>query len=104
MRQRSNQTSNQNINCNTRTTAASKSSDLAAVILINMDGMKPTPVQKWKVKALSEKVKNSDYQIPFVIVTESHLKPKHLAAEIHIEEYNLVRADRTTDRIKGRIL
>ena len=80
-----------------------ESSALAAVILINMDGIKPTPVQKWKVKALSEKIKNSDYQVPFVIVTETHLKPKHLAAEIHIDKYNLVRADRTTDKIKGGV-
>ena len=65
--------------------------------------MKPTIAQKWKVKALSEKIKNSDYPIPFVIVTESHLKPKHLAAEVHIEQYNVVRADRTTDKKNGGV-
>ena len=68
-----------------------------------MNGMKPTIAQKWKVKALSEKIKNSDYPIPFVIVTESHLKPKHLAAEVHIEQYNVVRADRTTDKKNGGV-
>ena len=31
---------------------------IPGVILINMNGMKPTLAQKWKVKALSEKVKN----------------------------------------------
>ena len=64
--------------------------------------MKPSPAQKWKTKALNEYVNNPDEYYPFLIITETHLKPHHLDAEVKIENYNLIRADRV-NKIKGGV-
>ena len=76
--------------------------DIPGIILINMNGMQPSHAQKWKIKALEEKVKQLTYPVPFVIVTESHMKPHHIAAEVAIENYNVHRADRV-NRKKGGV-
>ena len=65
---------------------------------ININGMKPSHAQKWKVKALSETLKTKASKVPFVVIMESHFKPHHNAAEIHIEGYNIHRADRISSR------
>ena len=65
---------------------------------ININGMKPSHAQKWKVKALSETLKAKASKVPFVVIMESHFKPHHNAAEIHIEGYNIHRADRISSR------
>ena len=65
---------------------------------ININGMKPSHAQKWKVKALSEMLKVENCNIPFLIITETHFKPHHNAAEINIDGYSIHRADRTTLR------
>ena len=66
--------------------------------------MQPTVTQKWKIKALQEKVKQCAYKVPFVATTETHFKPGHLAAEIGIEDYNVQRADRITRKNGGAAL
>ena len=43
---------------------------------------------------LDEYVNNPDSYIPFFVLTESHLKARHLDAEISCENYSIVRADR----------
>ena len=66
-----------------------------------MNGMQPTHAQKWKIKALSELIKAEETKIPFIVVTESHFKPAHKAAEVSISGYNVQRADRTTRKNGG---
>ena len=60
--------------------------------------MKPSHKQKWKVKALSEMIESEEEEVLFVVTSETHFKPHHNSAEIHIEGYNIHRADRTSPR------
>ena len=74
---------------------------LPEVWSLNINGMKPTHAQKWKVTALSEMIKAEECNIPFIIITETHFKPDHNAAEINIDGYNVHRADRTPRKNAG---
>ena len=68
-----------------------------------MNGMKPNQAQKWKIKALKERVETNKAYVPFVIVTETHFKPKHNSAEISIKGYNVQRGDRSTKKKNGGV-
>ena len=90
-------------NDNTSTKRRSVSENSTPIVLpeiwsINMNGMKPSHKQKWKVKALSEMLESEDQEVLFVVSSETHFKPHHNSAEIHIEGYNIHRADRTSPR------
>ena len=71
------------------------------IILININGIQPTQAQQWKIKALEEKVLENNNPVPFIVITESHLKPRHTAAETHIQNYNIHRADRVNRKNGG---
>jgi hypothetical protein len=50
--------------------------------------------QRWKIKALKEELLNNSLHTPFFVLTETHLKPYHVDAEVHIGGYTVIRADR----------
>jgi hypothetical protein len=58
--------------------------------------------QRWKIKALKEELLNNSLHTPFFVLTETHLKPYHVDAEVHIGGYTVIRADRTK-RIRGGV-
>ena len=75
--------------------------DLALMYLLNIQGMNPAKHnQKWKAQSLEERIINTAAFIAFLIITETHLKPEVLDAEIHIQNYEVYRSDRA-DREKG---
>ena len=49
---------------------------------------------KTKLKKLSDLVLSCDQYIPFLIITETHLKSQHFDAEVQIPDYSIIRADR----------
>lgn len=59
--------------------------------------------QKWKTLSLEELIISTPNYIPFVIITETHLKPDIFDAEIQIKNYNLQRADRLANRKGGGV-
>ena len=68
-----------------------------------LDGINPkVPKQKIKLKLLGEIVNNSDYLIPFFFAIETHLKSYILDAEVKVENYNILRANRV-HRKKGGV-
>ena len=69
-----------------------------------MDGINPkVQKQKLKLKALGDIVNQSDKEIPFFIIGETHLKEYIMDAEINIPNYNIIRADRPTTKRKGGV-
>ena len=60
--------------------------------------------QKWKTLSLEELIITTPTFIPFVILTETHLKPDVLDAEMHIQNYSLYRADRINREKGGAII
>ena len=75
---------------------------LSEIIQLNIQGMNPG-VQKQKInlKALSDIVTASSTKVPFVVLTETHLKDYILDAEVQIPSYNILRADRAKRRQGG---
>lgn len=74
---------------------------LSSVFLLNVQGMNPaTDNQRWKIKDISESLQSASLHTPFFFLTETHLKPYILDAEVNIENYTAFRADRA-DRIRG---
>ena len=70
---------------------------------LNLDGINPkVSKQKIKLKLLGEIVNNSEYLIPFFFAIETHLKSYILDAEVKVENYNILRADRV-HRKKGGV-
>ena len=64
--------------------------------------MNPTCInQKYKSQAIGEIIKNAEDFIPYVVLTESHLSENIFDAEIHIENYNIYRADRVRRKQGG---
>ena len=64
--------------------------------------MNPTCTnQKYKSQAIGEIIKNSEDFIPYVVLTESHLSDNIFDAEIHVENYNIYRADRVRRKQGG---
>ena len=57
--------------------------------------------QKWKTLSLEELIISTSNYIPFVIITETHLNPDIMDAEIQIKNYNLHRADRISRKGGG---
>ena len=78
---------------------------LAEVFQLNIAGINPkVHKQKVKLKTLGELVTTKKKKIPFFILTETHLKPYILDAEVSIPEYNLLRADRANRRNGGVVI
>ena len=50
--------------------------------------------QKYKIKALEELINSSENVVPFMVLTETHLKAYIHEAEVTINNYNIYRADR----------
>ena len=74
---------------------------LAIAMLLNIQGMNPTcHNQAYKIKALSEIIKNCPNFVPYIAITESHLNEGIFNAEVHLENYNIYRSDRV-DRKSG---
>ena len=68
---------------------------MASILLFNIQGMNPEIAnQKWKTLSLEELVLSTSAFVPFMIITETHLTPNILDAEIYIKNYNLHRAHR----------
>ena len=79
-----------------------KKLDICEVFLVNVQGINPkVPKQKVKLKALGELVNGSNRKIPFFVTTESHLKTYIFDAEVAIQNYNIIRADREARRCGG---
>ena len=57
--------------------------------------------QKYKIKALEERINTSEKFVPFIAITETDLKDYILDAEISINTYNIYRADRTLRKNGG---
>ena len=77
---------------------------IASILLFNIQGMNPGILnQKWKTLSLEELITSTPNYIPFVIITETHLKPDIFDAEIQIKNYNLQRADRLANRKGGGV-
>ena len=77
---------------------------LAEIFILNLNGINPKiNKQKIKLKTLGETVSQSDIEIPFFVVCETHLKDYILDAEVSITDYNLTRADRPNSRRKGGV-
>ena len=69
-----------------------------------MDGINPkVKKQKIKLKTLGDIVNQSEKEIPFFMIGETHLKEYILDAEINIPNYNIIRADRPSTRRKGGV-
>ena len=62
--------------------------------------MQPTKAQFHKIRSLQEHIQTSNEYIPFFVIVESHFKPYHLDAEINIDKYYPIRADRIS-RARG---
>ena len=60
--------------------------------------------QKQKIQTLEEEVNNSQNQIPFFALTETHLNDSIFDAEIQINNYDVIRSDRTQRRQGGAAL
>ena len=60
--------------------------------------------QKYKVKFIDELVNATKHRIPFVVLTETHLKDTVLDAEVSISNYNINRADRITRKNGGTLI
>ena len=54
-----------------------------------------------KVKYLRDTAKESN--APFLVLTETHLKPHILSAEVKIDGYSLYRSDRGPDKSHGGV-
>ena len=77
---------------------------LAEIFILNLNGINPKiNKQKIKLKTLSDIDSQSDIQIPFFVVCETHLKDYILDAEVSITDYNLIRADRSNSKRKGGV-
>ena len=69
---------------------------------LNVNGINPkVQKQKLKLKALGELINESDHNIPFFILTETHLKEYIFDAEVEIKNYSAIRADRKTRKCGG---
>ena len=78
--------------------------DFCEVFLLNVRGINNKVLsQKLKLKEIADIVNQSDVNIPFFILTETHLKD-HFDAEVDIENYNQIRADRDKRRQGGVII
>ena len=76
---------------------------MSEVFQLNLDGINPKVLkQKIKLKVLGELVNNSDNIIPFFVAMETHLKNYIMDAEVKINNYNILRADRDK-RKKGGV-
>ena len=60
--------------------------------------------QKQKIQTLEEEVNNSQNQIPFFALTETHLNDSIFDAEVQINNYDVIRSDRTQRRQGGAAL
>ena len=69
---------------------------------MNIQGINPK-VQKQKIKfsLLKEYISTSENPIPLFVVTETHLKDCVLNAEVNIENYNIIRAERNKRKQGG---
>ena len=77
---------------------------LSEVFQLNLNGINPKVTkQKIKLKTLGEIVNQSDLDIPFFIIIETHLKEYILDAEVSIPNYDIIRADRPTTKRKGGV-
>ena len=74
------------------------------MFLLNVKGINPKVLkQKLKLKALGDIVNQSDVNIPFFILTETHLKDI-FDAEVDIPNYTAIRADREKRKSGGVII
>ena len=70
----------------------SNTQQLATTFLLNVGGINPRfNNQKCKLKALNEIINESDTFIPFLVLTETHLKAEVFDAEVAINNYNITR-------------
>ena len=78
-----------------------RKSDVCEVFLLNVDGINPKVLkQKLKLKALGEIVNQSEVEIPFFILVETHLN-NVFDAEVEIQNYTIIRADREKRKCGG---
>ena len=71
---------------------------------MNLNGINPTfKKHKIKLKTLSDIISENEYEIPFFIISETHLKEYISDAEVSIPNYNIIRADRPTTKRKGGV-
>ena len=71
------------------------------IITANIRGLYPRTFKR-KVNILADFAYSNN--VGFIILTESHLRPEILDAEIAIENYHLYRADRANRRKKGGVI
>ena len=77
--------------------AVSDAGCTSAILLLNMQGMSPAAnsTSRWKIPAVSESLLNDkNTHVPFMCITESWLKGYITKAQVKIENYESVRADR----------
>ena len=68
---------------------------MSEIFELNVQGINPKVVkQKTKLRTISEIITASEENIPFFILTETHLKDYIMDAEVSIPQYNILRADR----------
>ena len=75
----------------------SKTRKLSMTFLLNIRGMQPgIKNQKWKRHDIEQRVEElgAKQDLPFFVLTETHLKSYVKDAEIAIEGYSMIRADR----------
>ena len=75
-------------------------------MLLNTQGINPdvNSVQYYKLDYLSNYVSSSNNFYPFIALTETWLKPFNTDAQIHINGYNVFRADRIIRERGGALL
>ena len=77
---------------------------LSAMVMLNIQGMDPSPSSKssWKIPYLQQLVDDSPEFIPFLSISETWLKGYMSDAQMTIKNYNIFRCDRKS-RIRGGV-
>ena len=75
-------------------------------MMLNIQGFTPdaNSAQYWKLDYLSNYIVTSNTFFPFIALTETWLKPNHSDAQIHINNYNILRSDRLHRSRGGALL
>ena len=73
------------------------------IILLNIQGADCSINSKgyWKLPFLTEQLNNDSVYAPIIALVESWYKTKHTDAQVHIPNYQTLRADRSDDRNRG---
>ena len=79
----------------------------SSILMLNIQSINPSARSSsmWKIPYLANEVQNraASNCIPFIALTETWLKPCVQNAQLHIDNYNIFRCDRST-RVGGGVL